>query len=150
MSHLSFCHTVFKCRQLQMRQNASTSGKGLNANVKSINHPFPRYRQYLTHMQQTTFENVFAKGELFIMSNFSIFHNLITLIEIFYILDLIILKWSAADLLYVGKASKLDYYFSSIEQDTQMKISRPLPYDGNTKRKSALNHDFGIVQQRDT
>ena len=36
MSNFIFCHNVLKCRQLQMRQNASASGKGLKKPLGSF------------------------------------------------------------------------------------------------------------------
>ena len=56
LSNFSFCHNVFKSLLLRMCQNASISGKGLNR--------CPQADIILIHLQQLTFENILANGEI--------------------------------------------------------------------------------------
>ena len=71
----------------------------------------PTNKRLLTPRQQTTFKIIVTKGEiahneqfLHLPQLFQLYSIIIlSILDIFYILDLIISKSSAADLLYVGK-----------------------------------------------
>ena len=70
-----FINVIYKC-YLQMFQHVqsfkkqSTSRQGLQFN------PFPRYTRFLKPLQQTTFENIVANGELAKDEQFLLFHNI--------------------------------------------------------------------------
>ena len=73
--------------------------------------PFPTYRRILTHLQQTTLENIVTKGEIAHDEQFPLLPHCFQLyliikfsfMEIFHIFADMFSKSSAAELPYVGK-----------------------------------------------